>query len=97
MEGSDLPPVEPDKAREAIVRLLDEHGVPCAHDDLIVKEVISDTGRHFYVGMARNGCEQAVAEAIAPLTPRSASPGVFGVWVLRTFDVRPLLEKVGIR
>ena len=47
--------------------------------------------------MVLNGCEQAVAEAIAPLTPRSASPGVFGVWVLRTFDVRPLLEKVGIR
>ncbi len=93
MEVNSLPPVEADEVREAVLRLLEERGLTCSHDELVIKQITSRTGRRFYVLMALNGCEKAVAEAIAPHTCRSASPGVFGVWVLRQSDLRPILEK----
>ena len=79
-DESDLLLLEPRKAQAhkaqlALARLLGEQGVYCGQDDLVVKPLTSRAGRAFYVVIALNGTEAPVAEAIGPITRRSASPG----------------------
>ena len=88
----DLAPLERDEAHEALSLLLQQRGVRCPHDDLIVQKVTSPAGYPFYVIIALNASARPVAESISPITPPSASPGVYGVWVLRPHELYRLLK-----
>jgi hypothetical protein len=88
-------PVDSDEAYEAVIHLLEEHGVYGARDDVLVKKVITPLGHTLYIVIAMHGIERAVENAIAPLIPPHPCGG-YGVWVLRQREVGELVRKSGV-
>jgi hypothetical protein len=88
-------PVNSDEAYEAVVHLLEEHGLYCAPDDVLVKKVITPLGHTLYVVIAFNGLERAVENIIAPLIPRQPC-GSYGALVLRQQEVREVVRKARV-
>ena len=95
MDAYSAPPVDSDDAYEAIANLLEERGVYCASDDLLVKKVITPLGHTLYIVVASNGIERALADAIASVLP-SHPCGGYGAWVLRQNEARELVRNAGV-
>jgi hypothetical protein len=87
-----LKPVTSEQVRTALAELLERQGAYGVADDVVVRELVTRTGRKMYTIIVTNGAEQVVKGLLSGFTGPYGYCGA-GTWVLREAAVSALFKR----